>query len=68
MPGLARLEVVIPPSIEGAVDVPKLYIHAYAADAQKRRENNAKKSGPWPLNTSPQVSTKPVEEKLCVIS
>jgi hypothetical protein len=66
MPGLAHLEVVVPPSIEGAVDLLKLYMHACAADKLKNKNKNKNKnkkttrknkiSGPWPLNTSPQVN------------
>jgi len=53
----ARLEVVVLPSIEGEVDVPKLYTRASAADRPKKEKNNAKKKwGLWPLNTSPQVN------------
>ena len=58
VPSLARLAVVVLPSIEGAVDIPKLYIRVCADNKlKKRRKTTRKKSVPLcPLNTSPQVN------------
>ena len=44
----ARLEVVVPPSIEGRVATPKLYTRVRADNRLKRRKITQKISGPWP--------------------
>jgi len=48
VPVKARLEVVIPPSIEGRVATPKLYTRVRADNRLKRRKTTQKISGPWP--------------------
>ena len=56
VPGLARLEVVVLPSIEGAVDILKLYMRVCADNKLKRRKTTRKKFRTLaPLNISPQV-------------
>jgi len=52
----ARPEVVTPPAIEGAVDIPKLCIRVCVDNKLKRGKTMRKKSGPCPLNSSPQVN------------
>ena len=49
----ARLEVVIPPSIEGRVATPKLYTRVRADNRLKRRKTTQKFPAPGPLNTAP---------------
>ena len=44
VPVKARLEVVVLPSIEGATDIPKLYMRVCADNKLKRRKNNTKKN------------------------
>ena len=56
VPVKARLEVVVPPSIEGRVATPKLYTCVRADNRLKRRKTTQKFPAPGPLNTAPQVS------------
>jgi len=49
VPGLTRLEVVVPPTIEGAVDIPKLYMRVCADNELKRRKTTRKKIRPLAL-------------------
>jgi len=46
VPVKARLEVVVPPSIEGAVDLPKLYTRVRADNKLKRRKTMQKNFRP----------------------
>ena len=55
VPVKARLEVVVPPSIEGAVGLPKLYTRVRADNKLKGEKQRKKIPTPGPLNTSPQV-------------
>ena len=48
VPVKARLEVVVPPSVEGRVATPKLYTRVRADNRLKRRKTTQKISGPWP--------------------
>jgi len=46
VPVKARLEVVIPPSIEGRVATPKLYTRVRADNRLKKEKNNVKNFRP----------------------
>ena len=48
VPVKARLEVVVPPSIEGAVGLPKLYTRVRADNKLKGEKQRKKNSDPWP--------------------
>ena len=68
----ARLEVVIPPSIEGRVATPKLYTRVRADNRLKRRKTTQKISGPWPpKHCTPshyKLSRRSSEDFYCVIA